>query len=98
MLSAELVTAESAVHRFKVRNISATGLMGEMETVLTAGDRVMVKLGDAIRVLASVAWSVPPRFGMRFDHPVDPVAARRPVRYEPRPFPRALAIDNRRRV
>ncbi|PKB19674.1 hypothetical protein B0I00_1914 [Novosphingobium kunmingense] len=86
LLTGELQTEGGITHCFKVRNVSATGLMGEMEPALTIGDRVSLRLGDTVRVTATVAWSAPPRFGLSFELGIDPASVRRPLDYEPRPF------------
>ena len=86
LLTAELRVGEEQARPCRVRNISATGLMGDMEWPPGQGENVSVKLWELGWTEATVAWSRPPRFGLQFASPIDPVAARRPVGGTPKPF------------
>lgn len=87
LITGELRTETGTHYQFKVRNISATGLLGELEATLTTGETVHVTVGDKLQIVATVAWTCAPRFGLQFDHPIDPSSARRRLAYEPRPIP-----------
>ena len=86
LLTAQLRVGDGPEHPCRVRNISATGLMVEMAWPQDQGDNVSVKLGELGWVAATVAWRRPPRFGLAFSVPIDPIAARRPVGGTPKPF------------
>ena len=86
LLAAELRVGEGQAKSCRVRNISATGMMGEMEWPPEPVDQVSIRLGDLGWIEAIVAWQRPPRFGLEFTSPIDPVAARRPVGGTPKPF------------
>lgn len=63
----------------RVRNLSAGGMMVETPTPLGKGETVVCELRGIGRVGGRIAWSVPGRLGVMFDHPVDPRDARKPV-------------------
>ena len=65
--------------RGKVRNLSAGGLMAEAPVLTKRGDKVELELRNIGRVTGHVAWVAQGRFGVAFDHPIDPKLARKPV-------------------
>ena len=86
LLAAELRVGEGQARSCRVRNISATGMMGEMEWPPEQVDQISIKLGELGWIEATLAWKRPPRFGLEFTSPIDPVAARRPIGGTPKPF------------
>ena len=76
----ELGFAQKAV----VRNISAAGLMVEMDGSPFRGDFVSLNLGNLGWTDGTVAWRVGRRFGVRFDKEIDPANVRRPIGALPR--------------
>lgn len=67
---------QSGMHRVKVRNLSAGGLMGEGELQVRRGTLVQVRLRNAGWVDGSVAWVQGNRFGVAFRQEIDPKAVR----------------------
>lgn len=65
----------------KVRNLSATGMLAEMTFALSLGEQLRFELRGIGTVNGVVVREEPERFryGVRFDRPVDPSLARRPV-------------------
>lgn len=63
----------------RVRNLSAGGLMAEAPINAKRGDKVEIELRNIGTVGGYVAWVAQGRFGIAFDHPIDPKLARRPV-------------------
>jgi len=84
LLVAEVRAAGAPAKRVVVRNISATGLMVEMETRLRQGDWVSVNLGNLGWTDGTVAWKVGNRFGVMFDEQIDPANVREPIANAPR--------------
>jgi hypothetical protein len=72
------VDGQDVVHRVKVRNLSAGGMMAEGEARVTRGSLVMVELRNVGWVEGSVAWKQGNRFGIAFVTEVDPVVVRAP--------------------
>ncbi|ABC64917.1 PilZ domain-containing protein [Erythrobacter litoralis] len=70
--------ADEAV-RVKVRNLSAGGMMAEGSLKVVRGARLSIKLRNIDWVDGSVAWVQDNRFGIAFDHQVDPALARAPA-------------------
>jgi len=64
---------------FRVRNLSATGLMGEGPFTIVAGTPVVVELRNLGWIAATVAWSLDNRFGLAFHEEIDPHAVRQPA-------------------
>jgi hypothetical protein len=62
--------------KFRVRNLSATGLMGEAPLDLAPGTVVSVELRNVGTVPATVAWSLEGRFGLAFLETIDPALVR----------------------
>ena len=66
--------------RAKVRNLSAGGMMADGGGIaVSRGDRVTVELRNVGAVKGTVAWVQGSRFGVAFDHEIDPKLARAPV-------------------
>ena len=63
----------------RVRNLSAGGLMAEGAMRVTRGEAVEVNLRNVGWVRGKVAWVTENRFGVAFEHPVDPKVVRKPV-------------------
>ncbi len=73
------VDGHEAVHRIKVRNLSAGGMMAEGEVSVLRGSLVSVELRNIGWVDGSVAWTQGNRFGIAFVDEIDPLQARAPV-------------------
>ena len=78
LLAQVRVDGQDAVHRVKVRNLSAGGMMAEGEAKVMRGALVMVELRNIGWVEGSVAWKQDTRFGIAFVDEIDPVVARGP--------------------
>ena len=65
--------------RVRIRNLSAGGLMAEAPVEVERGDVVHVDLRNVGDVSGKVAWTAEGRFGVAFDHPIDPKQVRKPV-------------------
>jgi hypothetical protein len=65
-----------AVHRIKVRNLSAGGLMGEGSVRVARGAIVWIDVRNIGWVEGSVAWVQDSRFGVAFREEIDPRLAR----------------------
>ncbi len=79
-LNAQLrIDGLDAVHRVKIRNLSARGLMAEGDVRVQRGAPVLVELRHIGWVEGTVAWKQDSRFGIAFLEEVDPLAARSPV-------------------
>lgn len=63
----------------RVRNLSATGMMADVEQPLAKGDRVFTELRGIGRISGTVAWTKDDRVGIAFDQAIDPQLARKPV-------------------
>jgi len=65
----------------KVRNLSSTGMLVETAFALSPGEQLRFELRGIGAVSGVVVREEPERFryGVRFDRPVDPALARRPV-------------------
>ncbi|WP_417611291.1 PilZ domain-containing protein [Parasphingorhabdus sp.] len=74
----------------RVRNLSAGGLMAEAPVLTKRGDKVELELRNIGRVTGHVAWVAQGRFGVAFDHPIDPKLARKPVGQKKSELPRYL--------
>lgn len=64
------------LHRVKVRNLSAGGMMAEGEAKVVRGARVMIELRNIGWVEGTVAWKQGDRFGIAFVDEIDPVVVR----------------------
>lgn len=65
--------------RFTVRNLSPGGMMAQGQGVLPIDARVSVTLRNVGAVQGKVAWVDKDRYGIAFDHQIDPQAVRAPV-------------------
>lgn len=74
----------------RIRNLSAGGLMAEAPVQTKRGDKVQLELRNIGRVTGHVAWVAQGRFGVAFDHPIDPKLARKPVGQNKNELPRYL--------
>lgn len=63
----------------RVRNLSAGGLLAESAHQLAAGTAVQIQLANIGIVGARCVWVGENRFGVAFDHAIDPQAVRRKV-------------------
>ena len=72
------VDGQDTLHRVKVRNLSAGGMMAEGEARVMRGSLVMVELRNIGWVEGSVAWKQGDRFGIAFVDEIDPVVVRGP--------------------
>lgn len=79
LMMAELTTLGEPTTKIKVRNLSEGGMMGEGALSLQPGQKIVVSLRNVGLVTGRVAWVRTPKFGVRFDHPVDPKLARTQV-------------------
>jgi hypothetical protein len=90
LLAAEVRTSSTAGERVVVRNISAAGLMVEMDDPPAWGAFVSLNLGGLGWTDGTVVWRIGKRFGVRFDEEIEPVNVRRkiegvPQAYKPTP-------------
>ena len=74
----------------RIRNLSAGGLMAEAPALAKRGDKVQIALRTIGVVCVYVAWVAQGRFGVAFDHPIDPKLARTPVGQKKSEVPRYL--------
>lgn len=80
LLKAEMkLTEQGKVIEARVRNLSAGGLMAEGNARVERGETVEVNLRNVGWVTGKVAWVTENRFGVAFDHAVDPKIVRKPV-------------------
>jgi hypothetical protein len=80
LLVADIVAeGEASASRFTVRNLSPGGMMAQGEGTLVIGARVAVTLRNIGAVQGKVAWAEKGRYGIAFDHEIDPQAVRAPV-------------------
>ena len=78
LLAQVRVDGQDVVHRVKVRNLSAGGMMAEGEVRVMRGSLVMVDLRNVGWVEGSVAWKQGDRFGIAFVDEIDPAVVRGP--------------------
>jgi len=74
------VDGREGVHRVKVRNLSAGGMMAEGTVKVTRGSLVSVELRNIGWVEGTVAWKQDDRFGIAFVDEIDPRLARAPAK------------------
>lgn len=80
LLVADIVAeGETTSARFTVRNLSPGGMLAQGGGVLTEGARVSVTLRNVGTVQGKVVWVEEGRYGISFDHDIDPQAVRAPV-------------------
>jgi hypothetical protein len=72
------VDGQDEIHRVKVRNLSAGGMMAEGDAKVMRGSLVHVELRNLGWVEGSVAWKQDDRFGIAFVDEIDPTVARAP--------------------
>ena len=92
LLAAEVRVASAPAQSAVIRNISATGLMVEMEAHAYSGDFVSANLGNLGWTDGTVVWRVGNRFGIRFDEQIDPANVRRTIRSTPRAYERTTPL------
>ena len=78
LLAQVKVVGQDSVHRVKVRNLSAGGMMAEGEARVSRGQPIQVELRNIGWVDGSVAWTQDDRFGIAFAEEIDPRLARAP--------------------
>jgi hypothetical protein len=64
---------------FRIRNLSSSGLMGEIDYPLERDEVVVVIIRNVGERRAHIVWNDGRRFGMKFARPIDPKSARQPV-------------------
>lgn len=81
-LSTALVLDDGGKFDARVRNLSAGGMMIELEAEphpeWVPGDGLSAELRNIGMIRGEIAWAGGRRFGIKFDHEVDPERARRP--------------------
>ncbi len=70
------VDGQDTLHRVKVRNLSAGGMMAEGDARVMRGSLVRVELRNIGWVEGSVAWKQDNRFGIAFVDEIDPTEVR----------------------
>jgi hypothetical protein len=73
------VIGQKVEHLVRIRNLSAGGLMAELDRVLEIGTPVEVNVRGVGWVQGQVAWVAAGRVGVAFNRQIDPRAARKPV-------------------
>ena len=63
----------------RIRNLSAGGLMAEVDDPLSVGTAVEIDVRGVGWTPGRVAWVAAGRIGIAFDSLIDPLAARKPV-------------------
>ena len=63
----------------RIRNLSAGGLMAEVPVRVARGEPVEINLRSIGWITGHVAWVTDGRIGIAFDHPINPMDARKPV-------------------
>jgi len=100
-LSAILMTDRHAALNARVRNLSAGGMMVDFprapDPELEPGMRVTTELRGIGKIRGEVAWGKESRFGIRFDHEIDPELARKPVTAGPGTpdYAKAIVVPSR---
>lgn len=82
LLAQVRVDGSDDVHRVKVRNLSAGGMMAEGQAKVARGSLVAVELRNLGWVEGSVAWKQDDRFGIAFVAEIDPKVVRAPAATE----------------
>ena len=67
------------VREVRVRNLSAGGLMAELEPAPADGTAVEIMVRGIGWIRGRIAWYAEGRAGIAFDQPIDPLLARKPV-------------------
>jgi len=73
------VDGQDTVHRVRIRNLSAGGMMAETDASVARGSRVSVELRNIGWIEGSVAWKQDNRFGIAWVDTIDPGKVREPV-------------------
>jgi hypothetical protein len=73
------IVGQSQATPVRIRNLSAGGLMAELADPLPIGIAVEIEVRGLGWIPARIAWVAAGRIGVAFDHPIDPLAARKPV-------------------
>lgn len=71
--------SDPVVHDVRVRNLSEGGVMAEFDQAVANDTIVSLELRGVGRVAGRTVWCEQRRIGIAFDHPVDPLLARKPV-------------------
>jgi PilZ domain len=80
LLKAILRFASSKIeNEVRIRNLSAGGLMAEAPLRVARGERVEINMRSIGWITGHVAWVTDGRVGIAFDHPINPMDARKPV-------------------
>jgi prepilin-type processing-associated H-X9-DG protein len=79
LLAQVRVSGQDEVHRVKVRNLSAGGMMAEGDVKVTRGSVIGIELRNIGWVDGSVAWKQDNRFGIAFVEEIDPILVRAPA-------------------
>lgn len=89
-----LIPGQAAPVVVRVRNLSAGGMLAEAATRgLAQGTAVEVELRNVGPVSGRIVWVGEGKFGIAFDHPVDPQAVRRQVVRKSDVPPHLSALD-----
>lgn len=67
------------IHKVKVRNLSAGGMMVESDLDVTQGQKLVAVLRNIGPVRGQIAWARSARFGVAFDREINPKLARKPT-------------------
>ncbi len=73
------IDGDSRIRETRVRNVSEDGMMADLDRVFATGTRVAIEIRGIGEVAGRIAWCEAGRAGIRFDSPVDPTLARKPV-------------------
>jgi len=98
LLVGTLCQSDGAREEFKIRNLSASGLMGEMDAPPGCGETVSVEVGQLGPIPATVIWLRQRRFGLEFGSEIDPASAYRPIGGSPKPFKPSAPADVKKRL
>jgi hypothetical protein len=79
LLAQVRVDGSETVHRVKVRNLSAGGMMAEGALPVVRGSLLSIELRNIGWIDGTVAWKQDDRFGIAFVDEIDPKIARAPV-------------------
>jgi hypothetical protein len=63
----------------RIRNLSSGGMLVEAPVHAKRGDSVSVELRNIGVVTGTIAWVAQDRFGVAFNHVIDPKLARKPI-------------------
>ncbi len=71
--------SEVGIREVRVRNLSAGGLMIELDKIAEVGTPVRLDLRGIGEIAGKVAWCTEGRIGIALDSPIDPKKARKPI-------------------